>query len=53
MKTYKKVELEAVNAQSGSYAAGCPQYKSGNGYESGAMPAGHPQNSCKYCECAK
>ena len=24
MKTYKKVEVEAVNAPSGSYAAGCP-----------------------------
>lgn len=24
MKEYKKVELEAKNAPSGSYAAGCP-----------------------------
>ena len=24
MKTYKKVEMEAVNAPSGAYAAGCP-----------------------------
>lgn len=24
MKTYKKVEMEAVNAPSGSYVAGCP-----------------------------
>lgn len=24
MKTYKKVKTQAVNAPSGSYAAGCP-----------------------------
>ena len=24
MKTYKKVKMQAVNAPSGSYAAGCP-----------------------------
>ncbi len=24
MKTYKKVKMQAKNAQSGSYAAGCP-----------------------------
>lgn len=24
MKTYKKVKVQAVNAPSGSYAAGCP-----------------------------
>lgn len=40
MKTYKKVELEAVNAPSGSYAAGCPA-KEKNG-------AGWPV--CKDCE---
>lgn len=36
MKTYKKVELEAVNAPCGSYAAGCPEkergYTSANEY---------------------
>lgn len=53
MKTYKKVEMVAKNAPSGSYAAGCPQYQSGHGYENGAMPPGHPQNSCKYCETTK
>ena len=52
MKTYKKVELEAVNAPSGSYAAGCPQYRSGAGYETN-HGAGNPQSSCRYCECAK
>lgn len=30
MKTYKKVVVEAVNAPSGSYAAGCPTKDYGN-----------------------
>lgn len=54
MKQYKKVEMEAKNAPSGSYAAGCPQYQSGVGSDWGeSRPAGHPSNSCKYCECQK
>lgn len=52
MKTYKKVELVAKNAPSGSYAAGCPQYRSGAGDYNNGTP-GHPYNSCKYCECTK
>ena len=31
MKSYKKVEVVAVNAPSGSYAAGCPADRMGNG----------------------
>ncbi len=31
MKSYKKVEVVAVNAPSGSYAAGCPSDSFGNG----------------------
>ena len=52
MKTYKKVEVEAVNAPSGSYAAGCPQYRSGAGCDQNSGP-GNPYSTCKYCDCAK
>lgn len=52
MKTYKKVEVEAVNAPSGSYAAGCPQYRSGAGSDQNCGP-GNQYSSCKYCDCAK
>ncbi len=52
MKTYKKVELEAVNAPSGSYAAGCPQYQANVGYDNN-HPAGNPANGCRNCECTK
>ncbi len=38
---YKKVEMVAVNAPSGSYAAGCPEKGYGNTYD------------CKRCERAK
>lgn len=44
MKTYKKAEVEAVNALCGSYAAGCPQ-KAIN--ESGTDP------DCRQCESVK
>ena len=30
MKTYKKVQVEAKNAPTGSYAAGCPTNNYGN-----------------------
>ena len=46
MKTYKKVELEAVNAPSGSYAAGCPTNEN-------CAQAGKPLSYsfiCKNCE---
>ena len=52
MKTYKKVEVEAVNAPSGSYAAGCPQYRSGAGDDYNYGP-GNQYSTCKYCDCAK
>ena len=39
MKTYKKVELVAKNAPSGSYAAGCPENM-----------CGYDQLQCKKCE---
>lgn len=38
MKTYKKVQVEAKNAPSGSYAAGCPANNYGGDYV------------CKKCE---
>ncbi len=53
MKTYKKVELQAKNAPSGSYAAGCPQYRPGAGDDIGCGTPGQPCNTCKYCECTK
>lgn len=52
MKTYKKVELVAKNAPSGSYAAGCPQYKAGAGYDAD-RGAGNPSSTCRYCEATK
>lgn len=52
MKTYKKVEMVAKNAPSGSYAAGCPQYNAGWGWDSNAGP-GNPASACLYCECTK
>ncbi len=52
MKTYKKVEVEAVNAPSGSYAAGCPQYRAGAGINQNCG-SGDPNSSCKFCECSK
>ncbi len=42
MKTYKKVEVEAVNAPCGSYAAGCPAKDPG--------PEAWPPSGCKTCE---
>lgn len=43
MKIYKKVEVEAVNAPSGSYAAGCPAIAHyGNG-----------EYDCRRCEITK
>ena len=52
MKNYKKVEMVAKNAPSGSYAAGCPQYKSGWGSDVN-QGTGNPNSACKYCECSK
>ncbi len=52
MKSYKKVEMVAKNAPSGSYAAGCPQYLVGAGYEIN-RGYGNPDSSCKFCECSK
>ena len=43
MKDYKKVEIAAKNAPSGSYAAGCPADK----YENGG---GGGTGSCQRCE---
>ena len=40
MKTYKKVKTQAVNAPSGSYAAGCPVNNNGSTL------------SCKNCDRA-
>lgn len=53
MKSYKKVEMVAKNAPSGSYFASCPQYRSGTGANDNYCEAGSPMNSCRYCECSK
>lgn len=54
MKTYKKVELTAVNAPSGSYAAGCPQYYSQNGGGGSGNADGHGNPAdCRKCEVTK
>lgn len=53
MKQYKKIELEAVNAPSGSYAAGCPQYHAGTGTDTNTGTPGNQNNSCRFCECTK
>ena len=45
MKSYKKVEVVAVNAPSGSYAAGCPE-KNRGGSSTGDY-------SCINCERTK
>ena len=46
MKSYKKVEMVAKNAPSGSYAAGCPTEVSTRGWsESGRY--------CEQCEVAR
>ena len=51
MKTYKKVELEAVNAPSGSYAAGCPTgVRNGNGVKTSD---GQWYSRCSECEIAQ
>ena len=52
MKSYKKVKIEAKNAPSGSYAAGCPQYRAGAGGDVN-HGSGNPNSGCKYCECSK
>lgn len=39
MKNYKKVQMVAKNAPTGSYAAGCPANK-----------CGYSQVECKQCE---
>ena len=43
MKDYKKVEVEAVNAPTGSYAAGCPQKSINDSIDP----------DCKQCESVK
>lgn len=50
-KIYTKPQVEAKNAPSGSYVAGCPQYRAGAG-EAYNGP-GNPCNGCRYCECTK
>ena len=52
MKTYKKVELEAVNTPSGSYAAGCPAHTPGYGKGNCYDPDRHVIVRCKACEVA-
>ena len=52
MKQYQKAQMIAKNLPTGSYAAGCPAYQSGNGWENFAG-AGNPNNSCRYCEATK
>lgn len=51
-KVYVEPQVEAKNAPTGSYAAGCPQYQAGKGSEYN-FGSGNPNNTCKYCECTK
>lgn len=51
MKTYKKVKLEAANAPSGSYAAGCPEHTR-HGHNQCYNPDKHVYVSCRACEVA-
>lgn len=51
-KTYVKAELKAKNAPSGSYAAGCPAYEAGAGFDRNCG-SGNSMSTCKYCECSK
>lgn len=48
MKFYKKVKLEAVNAPSGSYAAGCPTNETG--WSSNNFFLCFDTDNCKKCE---
>lgn len=50
MKTYKKVELVAKNAPSGSYAAGCPEHTPREGGQGVYIPGYGYDGSCKKCE---
>ena len=51
MKTYKKVEMVAKNAPSGSYAAGCPTHtRAGNTGDT--TYDGHHYGRCTDCEIA-
>ena len=43
MKDYKKVEMVAKNAPSGSYAAGCPEHHAVGG-------DGSANGTCRACE---
>lgn len=52
MKKYQKAQMIAKNLPTGSYAAGCPTYKAGWGYDVNAG-AGNPQSACRYCESTK
>ncbi len=49
MKNYKKVEMVAKNAPSGSYAAGCPT-KARGGYPVGLVIFCKQHSYCKECE---
>ena len=51
MKEFKKAEVIAKNAPTGSYAAGCPQFSAGAGGDYWTGSPGNPSNACKYCEC--
>jgi len=53
MKTYKKVEMEAVNAPTGSYAAGCPAHTPVGGPGGGVDGPGWHSSDCRNCEVTK
>ena len=50
MKTYKKVKLLAKNATQGSYVAGCPAEKRGNGNPGLVLLCGKGADNCIQCE---
>lgn len=53
MKNYKKVQVLAKNAPSGSYAAGCPAEGTGYGYGTNILSILHKcrrVGGCSECE---
>ena len=50
MKKYQEVKMEAKNAPTGSYAAGCPQYAHDRGSANGCT---QPHGFCSQCEVTR
>lgn len=52
MKTYKKVEVEAVNAPSGTYVAGCPSERMGYSHDPMILLCDGKTDNCAKCDRA-